>query len=91
MKTRRFTFYCTLIGTLLCLVHYAFHDYDSIYLLFYSLSVPAWFAPIFTNVYEISLTKMLVIYLLTIASWMLLGYVIDRLTEGSRRRTRSRS
>lgn len=91
MRTRTFTLYFTLIGTLLCLIHYVFHDYDSIYLLFYSLSVPAWFAPVVTNVYNISMTKMLFIYLLTIATWTLVGYVIDRYTESNRRRARNGS
>jgi lipid-A-disaccharide synthase-like uncharacterized protein len=87
-KTRTFTLLFTVIGAALCLIHFLFHDYDSIYLLFYALSVPAWFAPVLTNIYEISMTKMLVIYLLTIATWALIGYVIDKCTEAYRRRSR---
>jgi hypothetical protein len=71
----RFTLICTIIGTALCLVHYIWHDSDPIYLLFYALSVPAWFAPIFTNV---ATANIAVIYLLTILSWTVIGYVIDR-------------
>ncbi|MEC0244497.1 MULTISPECIES: hypothetical protein [Paenibacillus] len=75
---KSFTLYATIFGLLLCLIHYFGHDRDSLYLLFYSLSVPAWFAPMFTNVYEISMGKMFVIYVLTVASWALIGYIIDR-------------
>jgi predicted Abi (CAAX) family protease len=86
---RKFTKIFTCIGLALCLVHYLFHDFDSIYLLFYSLSVPAWFAPLFTNVVDISGPKLMVIYLLTVAVWALIGYVIDRFSVGySRRRSR---
>jgi predicted permease len=86
---RKSTFICTLLGLLLCLVHYLFHDYDSIYLLFYSLSVPAWVAPLVSNVYQESPGKIFVIYLLTIGTWALIGYVIDRFTESNRQRSRS--
>lgn len=88
MRTRSFTVLLTLAGTILCLVHYLFHDFDSIYLLFYALSVPAWFTPVITNVYEISLAKMIIIYILTIASWALIGFTIDRFTVINRRNKR---
>jgi predicted Abi (CAAX) family protease len=83
---RSFTKSFTLIGLLLCLVHYLFHDYETIYLLFYSLSVPAWFAPLFTNVADVSGPKLIIIYLLTIATWAIIGYIIDRFSVGYRRR-----
>ncbi|MBP1994619.1 hypothetical protein [Paenibacillus eucommiae] len=86
---RKFTLYLTLFGLVLCLAHYLFHDYDSVYLLFYALSVPAWFATVFTNVYDISMTNLLVLYVLTIASWSLIGFIIDRFTYGYRRRSKS--
>ncbi len=86
---RSFTLFCTAIGAALCLVHFLFHDYDFVYLAFYAFSVPAWFAPIVSNVYEISMAKMMVIYILTIASWALIGYVIDRFAAANRRRSRS--
>ncbi len=44
----KYTLILTIIGAALCLIHYIGHEYDPIYLLFYSLSVPAWFYPIFT-------------------------------------------
>ncbi|KRE51466.1 hypothetical protein [Paenibacillus sp. Soil724D2] len=78
MRTTTFTWLFTFLGAALCLVHYLFHDHDAFYMLFYALSVPAWFASTFTNIYEISMFRMLVIYALTIASWALVGYIIDR-------------
>ncbi|MFC5450628.1 hypothetical protein [Paenibacillus aestuarii] len=83
-----FTWMFTCIGAALCFIHYVFHDHDAIYMLFYALSIPAWFASISTNIYEISMTKMLVIYVLTIATWALVGYIIDRIAFGVRRRSR---
>jgi hypothetical protein len=85
---RTFTLIFTVIGIVLCLVHYLFHDYNTIYMIFYALSVPAWFSPLVVDVYGISTLTMLAIYLLTIASWALVGYIIDRLSEPRRRRSR---
>lgn len=86
---RTFTILFTVIGLLLCLIHYLFHDYDSIYLLFYALSVPAWFISLTPYIYNTSMGTITVIYLLTIASWALAGYIIDRFTEAYRRRSQS--
>nr|WP_275422595.1 hypothetical protein [Paenibacillus mucilaginosus] len=74
----------TLIGAVLSLVHYIGHENDAIYLLFYSFSVPAWFYPIF----QYTDVNPLILYLLTIASWTVIGYAIDRFAVY--RRTRSR-
>jgi hypothetical protein len=84
---RTFTLLFTVIGAVLCLIHYFGHDHEAFYLLFYALSIPAWVAPIFINVNEISMNAMFVIYMLTIASWAFIGYVIDRvaMTIQSRR------
>ncbi|TVY10711.1 hypothetical protein [Paenibacillus cremeus] len=70
----KYTSWLTLIGVALCILHYFGHEYDPIYLLFYALSVPAWFYPIFkyTNI------NPLILYILTIASWAVIGYCIDR-------------
>jgi hypothetical protein len=87
---RTFTSIFTLIGLLLCLVHYFFHDHDTIYLLFYSLSVPAWFASLFPQIYNPSMGMITLIYFLTVATWAIVGYAIDRYSEaGHRRRGRS--
>ncbi|MFD0698504.1 hypothetical protein ACFQZT_30990 [Paenibacillus sp. GCM10027628] len=83
-----FTWLFTFIGAALCLIHYLYHDHDAFYMLFYALSIPAWFASIFTNIYEVSMLKMFVIYVLTIATWALVGYVIDRFSAGYRRKSK---
>lgn len=88
-KTRTYTVALTFVGIALCLVHFLFHDYDSIYLLFYAFSVPAWFATVVTNVHEISMAKMLIIYLLTVATWTLIGFTIDWFTTSYRHRSKS--
>ncbi|WP_019536858.1 hypothetical protein [Paenibacillus ginsengihumi] len=79
-----FTRLLTLIGIALCAVHWFGHEYDPIYLLFYALSVPAWFWPIF----EYTNVNFVLLYLTTILSWALIGYVIDRFAavRGSRRK-----
>ncbi|WP_282938666.1 hypothetical protein [Paenibacillus sp. RC67] len=61
------------IGAALSLVHYFGHDSEPIYILFYCLSVPAWFYPIAgtTNVNPVLL------YTLTILSWAVIGYFVD--------------
>lgn len=74
----KFTLICTFIGVALCLAHYIWHDYDPMYMLFYMLSVPAWFAPAFTNVVTANIA---IVYLLTILTWALIGYGIDRFAQ----------
>jgi hypothetical protein len=86
---RPFTFFFTLIGLLLCLAHYFYHGYEPVYMLFYALSVPAWFVSLTPGVYYTSLGTIIVIYLLTILTWALVGYVIDRFSETYRRRRRA--
>ncbi|MEW9699613.1 hypothetical protein [Paenibacillus sp. SI8] len=88
MQTTTFTWLFTFIGAALCVIHYMFHDHDAIYMIFYALSVPAWFASVFTNIYEVSMVKMFVIYALTIATWALVGYAIDRFSVNSRNRSK---
>jgi hypothetical protein len=86
---RPFTTVFTLIGLFLCLVHYLFHDSDPIYLLFYALSVPAWIASLFPHIYNPSVAMIAGIYILTIATWALIGYAIDRYSKTNRRRSSS--
>ncbi|WP_163852890.1 hypothetical protein [Paenibacillus elgii] len=70
----KYTKILTIVGIVLCFIHYIGHEYDPVYLLFYSLSVPAWFYPIFTytNINPWPL------YLLTVLSWTIIGYAVDR-------------
>jgi hypothetical protein len=65
--------------------------FTSVYLLFYALSVPAWFASLFPHIiYNPSLWTITLIYLLTIATWAIVGYAIDRYSvTANRRRGRS--
>ncbi|NOU94749.1 hypothetical protein GC093_16195 [Paenibacillus sp. LMG 31456] len=77
------TLFCTALGAALCLMHYIGHDSDPIYLIFYALSVPAWFYAIFTY----TNVNAALLYFLTIVSWAIIGYAIDRFTV--RKRTRS--
>ncbi|NEW07284.1 hypothetical protein GK047_14850 [Paenibacillus sp. SYP-B3998] len=88
MRTTTFTWLFTFIGAALCVIHYLFHDHDAIYMLFYALSVPAWFASVFSNIYEVSMLKMLVIYALTIVTWALVGYIIDRFSVSYRSKSK---
>jgi hypothetical protein len=70
----RFTYLFAVIAAALCLVHYYWHDSDPIYTLFYALSIPAWVAPLFTDITTVNIG---VIYVLTIAAWALVGFLID--------------
>jgi hypothetical protein len=80
-----FTLALTIFGALLCLVHYIGHEYDPIYLLFYALSVPAWFAPAFGDITRINIV---VVYALTVLSYAFMGYLIDFFIARSRSRNR---
>ncbi|MCZ8517429.1 hypothetical protein O9H85_34810 [Paenibacillus filicis] len=79
----KYTWMLTLFSVALCFIHFIGHETDPVYLLFYALSVPAWFYPLFqyTNINPVPL------YLLTILSWAIIGYCIDRLSVHRRTRT----
>jgi hypothetical protein len=69
-----YTLLFTAFGTALCLMHLIGHDSDPIYMIFYSLSVPAWIY----SIYSYTNVNQLLLYILTILSWALIGYIIDR-------------
>ncbi len=71
-----YTLLLTAIGAALCLMHMIGHDSDPVYMIFYSLSIPAWIYSLFTYT-RVSMT---LLYTTTILSWTLIGYVIDRLS-----------
>jgi hypothetical protein len=71
------------------MAHYFYHGYEPVYLLFYALSVPAWFASLTPSVYNTTTGTIIVIYFLTIVTWAVVGYVIDRYFEAYRRRRRA--
>ncbi|WP_284643017.1 hypothetical protein [Paenibacillus silviterrae] len=76
------TFYFTLLGIALCFLHFIGHENDAVYLLFYSLSVPAWIWPLF----EYTDVNFIMLYLTTIVSWTLIGYLCDRFAYMGRSR-----
>jgi hypothetical protein len=79
MAMRKFTSIFTSFAILLCLFHYV--GWDSKSLLLFSFSIPLWFLPIFTDIRNLPL---LMVYMLTIASWAVLGYCTDLLVNRQR-------
>lgn len=71
---KTYTLSLTILSAVLCLVHYIGHEYDPVYLIFYALSIPAWIAPAFGDITRINIA---VVYVLTIACYAFIGYVID--------------
>ncbi|QGQ99876.1 hypothetical protein EHS13_35925 [Paenibacillus psychroresistens] len=76
---KKFTLLFTLIGIGICLFHFIGLDTKN-YVIF-SLSIPLWIIAFFADVRNVSVY---LIYFLTIASWSLLGYILDRLVIKSR-------
>lgn len=74
---RKITWLFTFIAVAICFIHYLGYDPKNMILL--SLSVPLWFVSIATDLENINL---IVAYGLTIASWALMGYLVDRWTDG---------
>lgn len=72
---RKITWLFTLIAVAICFIHFLGYDPKNMILL--SLSVPLWVLTIVTDLENISL---FVAYGLTIASWALMGYFVDRWT-----------
>ncbi|MBD2867520.1 hypothetical protein [Paenibacillus arenilitoris] len=79
------TIAATIIGAAVCLYNYT--GYDPHNLVFFMLSVPAWIVDMFVDVHEVSV---LLMYVLTIATWALLGYIADLLIARGRERDRRR-
>jgi hypothetical protein len=69
----KYTLIFAIVGAAICLMHYIGHDSEPVYLLFYGLSIPAWYYPLF-NYTDVNAP---VLYSLTTLSWALIGYVID--------------
>ncbi|PZE19098.1 hypothetical protein CBW46_020455 [Paenibacillus xerothermodurans] len=63
-----------LIAAFLSVAHYVGHELEAIYLLFFALSIPAWFIPLIDDSYP----HPVVLYILTTLVWALIGYIIDR-------------
>ncbi|WP_424766810.1 hypothetical protein [Paenibacillus sp. sgz302251] len=73
------TIAATLIGVAICLFNYT--GYDPHNFVFFMLSIPAWIVDLFVDVHEVSVLFM---YVLTIISWALLGYIADVLIARGR-------
>jgi hypothetical protein len=76
---RKFTRLFTIIGIAICLFHYIGLDTKNYVIL--SFSIPLWFIHAFYDVQDVNI---FLIYFLTVASWALLGYILDRLVQKSR-------
>ncbi|MCA0754698.1 hypothetical protein KP806_06515 [Paenibacillus sp. N4] len=79
------TIAAALIGLAVCLFNYT--GYDPHNMIFFMLSIPAWVADLFIDIHEVSV---LLMYVLTILTWALLGYIADVLIARGRERDRRR-
>lgn len=77
---RSFTFWFTLPAILLCLFHFVGFDHDSI--VFKMFSAPMWVLPIFVNIYELDIT---LLYGLTILTWLIAGMLLDHMVYRAKR------
>lgn len=66
------TLACTLIGVALCLFNVTGYDPHNLFL--FMFSVPAWLVELFTDIHNVNVWFM---YVLTVLSWMLIGYLGD--------------
>lgn len=80
------TFAATLIGLALCV--YNSTGYDPHNFVFFMFSIPAWIVDLFVDIHDVNV---LLMYVLTVASWALLGFIADRLIERGRNRDRRRA
>lgn len=80
------TFVATLIGLALCLFNYT--GYDPHNFVFFMFSPPAWIADLIIDIHEVSV---LLMYVLTVLSYALIGYIADRLIRTDRSKRRSRA
>ncbi|MFD0871801.1 hypothetical protein [Paenibacillus residui] len=71
----------TVIAIAICFIHYLGYDPKNMILI--SLSIPLWIIPFFTDIAHVNL---FFAYALTIASWALLGYIVDRYVFRARAR-----
>lgn len=78
------TIIATLIGLALCLYNYT--GYDPHNFVFFMFSVPGWIVDFFIDIHEVNV---LLMYVLTIASYALIGWICDRMVALGRQRKRS--
>ncbi|CAM3477671.1 hypothetical protein PALU110988_24635 [Paenibacillus lupini] len=77
------TFVATLIGLALCV--YNSTGYDPHNFVFFMFSIPAWVVDLFVDIHDVNV---LLMYILTVASWALLGFIADKLIERGRNQDR---
>lgn len=75
------TIAAAIIGLALCLFNST--GYDPHNFVFFMFSIPAWFVDMFVNVHDVSVILM---YVLTVVSWALLGFIADILIARGRSR-----
>lgn len=75
------TLAAALIGLAVCL--YNMTGFDPHNMIFFMLSVPAWLVDLFVDVHEVNVFLM---YVLTIASWAVIGLIADTLVGRNRQR-----
>jgi len=63
---------CTLLGIALCLFNVSGYDPHNLFLMMFS--VPMWFVELFTDMHKVNVWFM---YVLTVLSWALIGYLGD--------------
>jgi hypothetical protein len=79
------TIAATIIGLAICLFNYT--GYDPHNFVFFMLSIPAWIVDLFVDVHEVSVLFM---YVLTVITWALLGFIADMLIARGRSRDHNR-
>ncbi|WP_020616971.1 hypothetical protein [Paenibacillus daejeonensis] len=80
------TIIATIIGLALCL--YNSTGYDPHNFVFFMFSIPAWFVDLFIDIHEVSV---LLMYVATVLSYALLGYIADRIILHTQARGSNRS
>ncbi|MGG4035005.1 hypothetical protein ABEV74_15040 [Paenibacillus cisolokensis] len=80
------TIAASLFGVALCLFNAT--GYDPHNFIFFMFSIPAWLVDLFVDVHRVSVVLM---YILTVLSWALIGYIADVLINRERHRRRSES
>lgn len=76
------TIVATLIGLAICAFNYT--GYDMHNMVFFMFSPPAWVADMIVDIHEASV---MLLYVLTVLTWALLGYITDRIIARDRRRS----
>ncbi len=67
------TLACAVFSVALCLFNST--GYDPHNLFFFMFSIPVWFAELFGDIHD---ANVLFMYVLTVLSWVLIGYLGDR-------------